>query len=447
MRIHSSNVDTHALSNCVTYVKVNIGMIRDSLLFCLPVIFATKTIIISSDGFRWDYYGRFETPGLDRIREKGVHVKNLANSFATVTFPNHYTLATGLYEESHGIVDNEMYDPVFNESFTMQTVDPKWWNGAEPIWVVSERVGKKAVCVNWVGCAIEGLRPTYWNEYKGELRYEDRVDRVVEKLSDDAELALLYFEDPDHTCHMFGPDSDELAEAIARVDSAVQYLLTKLDLETTNIIFTSDHGGYSVSKDRLIVLQEYSQMQFSLAANGAVAHVWPSDDPAEAVDELVEHFKAIDPRFAKCYRKEFVPRRLHYSENRRIAPIVCIAELGWSLVHTLEDAEKFRLKGSHGYDSSLDENSPMRPVFLAAGPDFITTGLRGTIMEPFENVHIFPLLAELLRIPTEKLPSINGTLHAVESILKRGQSAGSFVEQLLLASGFTASLAFVLATI
>ena len=417
-----------------------------SFLF-ITIAAARKTILISSDGFRWDYYGgTIPTPGLDRIRSAGLQVKNLINSYATVTFPNHYTLATGLYEESHGIIDNEMYDPVFNELFNMSTTDPKWWSQAEPIWITAEKNNIKTVCVNWVGCSIphgtDEIRPTYWNLYNGSITYEERIDRVVDKLfSGGADLGLLYFEDPDHTCHMFGPESNELRDAVERVDSAILYLLSKVHLDTVNIIFTSDHGGTAVSKERIVVLEDYTDSPFMLAASGAVAHVWPND--ISESETILKHFSSIESEKANCFLREDLPRRLHYTKNRRIGPIVCMAELGWTILKSRYDGERFELKGSHGYDAGEDDSSPMRPVFLAAGPDFVKTGL-DRVLEPFENIHVFPIVATLIGLSPESWPQINGSSDPIQILLSSSQKGSFSLEPWLLGLTFTVGMCFVL---
>lgn len=385
-----------------------------------------KTIVISADGFRWDYYGRVATPGLDRIKAGGVHVKNLENAFATDTFPNHFTLATGLFEESHGIVDNEMYDPVFNETFNMSTTDPKWWQGGEPIWITAAKAGKKSVCVNWVGCAIpiEGEYPTFWAPYNGYISYYERVDTIMNKLfTEDAELGMLYFEEPDHSCHGYGPDSNEVLDAIVRVDHAVAYLLDNIDVDEVNVVFTSDHGGYGISKEMTIVLQAYTNLEFYMPDGGAIANIWPVN--AQETDTLLTQFAGIHATQGRCYAKDQVPQRLHYRFNRRIAPIVCIAELGWSITKTTQDRERWHLKGSHGYDPTLDELSPMRPIFLARGPDIIAQGVDDAPLPPFQNVNIHPLIADLMGIPPEFMPMINGSVDNVSHILRRTTNAES----------------------
>ena len=388
----------------------------------LQVLSGRKTILISSDGFRWDYYGKFRTPALDKLRNRGVHVKNLENAFATVTFPNHYTLVTGLYEESHGIVDNDMFDPIFNEWFHMNTVDPKWWQGGEPIWVTANKSNIGSVCVNWVGCSVPvgNIRPTFWNPYDGNISFNDRVDTVVSRIlsgeTTGVDLGLLYFEEPDHSCHLHGPDSPQVADAISRVDEAIGRLLESVDLNEVNILFTSDHGGYTVSRDKLIILEDYisNDMQYFVSADGAVAHLWNLGDTN--VESLLELLCAIPAENARCHRKEDIAWGLHYSKNRRIGPIVCIAELGWSIVKSHQEANSFTLKGSHGWDARRDENSPMRPLFLAAGPDIIQSP---DILDPFANVHVFPLVHHLLGLDAGKSPMTNGTIEKVKHILNR----------------------------
>ena len=410
---------------------INVEM--KSLLFFIFQASARKTILISSDGFRWDYYGRVATPGIDQIKKSGVQVKNLINSFATVTFPKHYTLVTGLYEESHGIVDNEMFDPLFNETFSMETTDPKWWQGGEPIWVTAEKNGYKSVCVNWVGCSIphEGILPSFWNPYDGSISYRQRVDTIVDRLnSSSVDLGLLYFEEPDHSCHMFGPESEQVNAAIRRVDDAIQYLISRLP--DVNIIFTADHGGVEVGKDRIVVLEDFTELPFFLASGGAVAHVWPTYE--HETDSLLSDLQSISHHQAKCFHKASIPSRLHYSNNRRIAPIVCIARLGWTVVKSKQDANVFHLKGSHGYDSSKDDNSPMRPIFLASGPDIITQRPGDEPLPPFENVHIYPIIAELIGIDENKLPPINGTIGGMKSPLLK--KYGGYVNEVPVMMAF-----------
>ena len=394
------------------------GVFALTLSCGFSALFGHKTIIISSDGFRWDYYGRFETPGLDRLRGHGVHVKNLENAFATVTFPNHFSLVTGLYEESHGIVDNEMFDPLFEETFNMSTTDPKWWQEGEPIWVTANKSGVGSVCVNWVGCSvpIQNIRPTKWNEYDGSIPFPDRIKRVVGSLynSDDSiDLGLVYFEEPDHSCHMHGPDSQEVRDAISKVDAAVSFLLDSVNLDEINVIFTSDHGGFQVSREKLITLSDYLDgVDYFVSADGAVAHIWFSNETL--TDPILQLLADIPSEKGRCDKKQDVPTNLHYSNNRRIAPIVCVAELGWSFVSSQEAADAFLLKGSHGWDSHKDPESPMRPIFIGAGPGIVKSD---RMFEPFPSVDVYPLVHKLIGLSSDRLPDINGTIDRVKHLI------------------------------
>ena len=193
-------------------------------------------LLVSFDGFRWDYLERTDvpTPNFDSIVQNGVKAKGLINAFVTKTAPDHFTLVTGLYEESHGIVGNNMYDPVFKEIFYMGSktfLDPKWWNG-EPIWVTNQKANKKSAVVFWPGSEvkIEGQRPSHFLRYNGSLPFNKRIDYLVSQLEQDDPPSFLavYFNEPDHTGHKFGPNSPEVNRAIQFADKTTGYLLESL---------------------------------------------------------------------------------------------------------------------------------------------------------------------------------------------------------------------------
>lgn len=201
---------------------------------------SSTVLLISFDGFRWDYMEKFQTaltPNLHHIVNTGVKAKYLENAFVTKTFPNHYTIATGLYEESHGIVANSMYDPVFKAFFHIGNNETRWWNGGEPIWITNQKAGGKSATVFWPGSdvKIRGQYPTYYMKYDRHLSYEARVDRVIElltRIEEPPNFFTIYFEEPDHTGHLFGPDSKQVLSAVQKADNITGYLLRRLESKT-----------------------------------------------------------------------------------------------------------------------------------------------------------------------------------------------------------------------
>ena len=253
-----------------------------------------KVLIVSFDGFRWDYLARTNTPNFDRIVRHGVQARyGMKNAFITNTLPNHFTLATGLHEESHGIVGNTMFDPVLKEAFSLenrtQMSSPRWFDvGAEPIWVTNQLQTKngRSGCMQWVGCdaPIKGVAPTRHVPYTPEMSFETRIDNTIEwfKGPFPINLGLIYFEEPDETGHTFGPDSPEVTAMIESVDRVVGYLLNKLEekdlLEDMNLIITSDHGFTETGPDRVVNLDDYIQPStYRIFSSTPVAAILPND--------------------------------------------------------------------------------------------------------------------------------------------------------------------------
>ena len=193
-----------------------------------------KVLLISFDGFRYNYLDRTDTPWFDKLIQEGVKAKWIEDSYISQTFPNHYTIATGVYEETHGIVANRFYDPIMNKSFVYtskeDSSDPKFW-GAEPIWVTNQKQGHSTGVYFWVGSEvkIDGTYPTVYKPYNASVNWFERVDTVVSWLANqpvdgkelDINLALLYFSQPDHYGHKYGPESREVTEQIKRCDTIV----------------------------------------------------------------------------------------------------------------------------------------------------------------------------------------------------------------------------------
>jgi ectonucleotide pyrophosphatase/phosphodiesterase family protein 5 len=258
-----------------------------------------RVLLVSFDGFRWDYLSRSETKNhtlnFHRIMKDGIYAKRgIKNAFITKTFPNHYTIVTGLYEESHGIVANVMYDPVFNETFNIYNVkqerSPKWFdNGGEPIWVTNQLQDdcncRKTGVVFWPGdsASVKGVLPYRYLLYDKTMKNKTRVDTMVKWFTDKypVNLGLLYFEEPDSYGHEFGPDSPQMNEMIIGLDGVVGYLLDELKakgiLDSTDIIITSDHGMASTPNTTVINLDDHiSVNDYRIFASNPIGNILPN---------------------------------------------------------------------------------------------------------------------------------------------------------------------------
>ncbi|XP_046360522.2 ectonucleotide pyrophosphatase/phosphodiesterase family member 5-like [Haliotis rufescens] len=369
-----------------------------------------KLLLVSMDGFRYDYLDKVETPNFDDFARHGVKLPYMNNSFVTKTFPNHYTMVTGLHEESHGITENHMYDPVFNSTFSMRTHEPRWWNGGEPLWVTAKKQGLKTGTYYWPGSEVEirGVRPDYWLNYSDHTPYKERVDTVIDWFkTKGVQMATLYYPEPDHTGHVSGPDSPQIIQKVKEMDGILGYLVQKMKdngLENeVNLIVTSDHGMTSISKTRSLDLQSYLNNSdiVRVPSVGPVAHIQPVAGREDAVMALLRNVSHIT-----AFKKDDIPDHFHYKNNRRIMPIIAIADEGWMIYN--KDNEKSTLKGTHGFDNRL---MTMKPIFLARGPNFKTNFKS----DPIQNVDIYPLVCKLLNI--EPAPN-NGSLDRVSVFIQ-----------------------------
>lgn len=229
-----------------------------------------KLLLLSFDGFRWDYINRVPMPNFKSIMDEGVKVKQVESTYITKTFPNHYSLVTGLYAETHGIVANEMYDPVLNRSFSMETdsiYESQWWEEAVPLWVTIQKAGGKSGAAMWPGSdvKIHGMFPNQYLSYNSSVSFESRVERIIEWFSAPKEEAVdfgvLYWEEPDESGHRLGPQSTLMDAVIAGIDEKLGFLMNELKkaglYEKMNLIVTSDHGMVQLSADHIIELDQY----------------------------------------------------------------------------------------------------------------------------------------------------------------------------------------------
>lgn len=253
-----------------------------------------RLLLISFDGFRWDYLQKTETPNFNKFIKNGVTAKyGLTNAFVTKTFPNHFTIVTGLWEESHGIIANDMYDPSLNQSFTPSNKsameDPAWFSvGAEPIWVTNQLQnpkGRSGVYM-WVGggAPIKWVRPSRYVPYSKKVKMETKINTLIDWFTDEypINLGLIYSDEPDIAGHAYGPDSEEVAKKIKELDLSIGYLLKRLEekdlLKSMNIIITSDHGFTNTPENKTIDLDLFiDPTSYKLTATSPIANIWPNE--------------------------------------------------------------------------------------------------------------------------------------------------------------------------
>ena len=380
-----------------------------------------KTVIlISIDGFRADYTELFDTPNLHRLMADGAHAnEGMKPVYPSKTFPNHYSIVTGLYPAHHGIVSNSMYDPELDDTFAISDREaieiPVWWEG-EPIWTALQKQGGKAATYFWVGSETpyDGIRPDYWFTYDGDVPGEERVDQALEWLDlPDGErprFISLYFEDVDNAGHWNGPESVRTGAAVTTVDGYIGRLIAGLEdrgiFERVNIIVVSDHGMSQLSPERVVALDDYVSMDDLLYQDSTpLIGLWPAEGKTQAV---FDSLNGAHPNM-QVWMRDDVPERFHYAGNKRIPPIVGHLDDGWSLSRTREWAEANPDRftgGTHGYDN---EALSMRALFVAHGSAF----KKGVTVEPFENVELYNVMADILGIRPSENDGTPGSLDAI----------------------------------
>jgi predicted AlkP superfamily pyrophosphatase or phosphodiesterase len=391
------------------------GIRLPAILLALACLWAAPTapraaghppilILISFDGWRHDYIETQPAPNLKALAARGVRATSMIPSFPVLTFPNHYTVVTGLYPEHHGVVGNTMRDASMPERFTQSSEtakDARWWGG-EPVWVTAMRQGRRAATMFWPGseAAIGGMRPTYWKPYDKKFATPDRVAQALTWLAlpaaEQPSFVSLYFEEVDTAGHDFGPDSRELAEAATHLDDALGALVAgvhRLGLDDrTSIVIVSDHGMAPVSYDRVIYLDALIDLNtVDILEYGANLQLNPRDGDVEA---LYRRLHGKHPKLA-IYRRNEVPERLHFRDNARIPAIVGIPADGWTATSGQRLTQEELHVGAHGFEPRTPD---MGALFVAAGP----TLRKGLVVRPFENVNVYDLLCRILKIAPAK---------------------------------------------
>jgi predicted AlkP superfamily pyrophosphatase or phosphodiesterase len=372
-------------------------------------------ILVSFDGFRWDYLDRFSPPNFRRVMERGLRAEALIPVFPSKTFPNHYSIVTGLYAENHGIVANRFYDPSRAETYAMgnpETVADGTWYRGEPIWVTAERQGMVAACFFWPGseAAIDGIRPTLWRTYEHSTPNDLRVDTVVGWLRRPAgtrpHMITLYFSDVDGAAHQFAIATEQTRDAVMRVDHALGRLLAGIDSlpirDNIYLVLVSDHGMVDTGGDRITLLTSLVDATGLVVPDpGPVANIHVSGGQ-EAARALRDRLNTRLPH-GRAYLRAEVPERLHYRADPRVGDLVVIMDQPHMLEMPRHSNRRPRVFGMHGWDPA---EPLMHGIFVASGPGIAP----GTTIPRFSNTDIYPWLAQLLGLrPAER---IDGRLRA-----------------------------------
>ncbi|OTA82007.1 hypothetical protein M434DRAFT_401171 [Hypoxylon sp. CO27-5] len=398
-------------------------------------LFLPTTLIISLDGFRADFLNRGLTPRLNAFIKEGVSPLYMTPSFPSVTFPNHYTLATGLYPESHGVVGNTFWDPDLKSEFYYtdpnRSLDPKWWGG-EPFWVTAEEQGVRTAVHMWPGSEahIMGKEPSFLDKYNGKEKLPNKVSRILEFLDKPGvenpeadptnirpQIIAAYVPNVDADGHLYGPNSTEIRSTIRAVDTMLDQLFHGLEernlTNIVNVIIVSDHGMATTDVSRMIQIEDLVDMDKVEHLDG-----WPlvgirpkNPEDLQVLYEQAAQKSKSNPNFDVYLTNKNMPERYHFSNNKRIAPLWIVPKTGWAIVkrdefNIAEAKEKnlvYHPRGLHGYDH---EHPLMRAIFVARGPAF--PHQPHSKVEIFQNINVYNILCD--SVGMKAMPN-NGTLH------------------------------------
>ncbi len=378
------------------------------------------TVIISLDGDRWDYPDYYEMPFFDSLATVGVSAR-MEPSFPSSTFPNHYTMATGLVPDHNGLVNNSFWNPETGEGYairgTAARFDPRNYLG-EPIWITAQKQGVKCASIYWVGSdiAIKDTYPTYYRHWDEDPHwsFSERCDEIVRLLSlpekERPRLVMGYFDEPDHQGHVHGPIAPETKAMCEEMDSLMHSLYLRLKAlpygDKINFILAGDHGMTAISKDRFVRATDYISVDWLDQFVGSTpTSLWVKEGYVDTVYNALKDVEHI-----RVWKKGEVPEYLNYGTSDRVGDIIVCPDLGWQFgLHNGKNG------GTHGFDC---KEIDMMVAFRAVGPDFkvnyqapYTEGEQSS----FRNIDLYPLLCHLLGVKPEP---VDGKLERIQKILK-----------------------------
>ncbi|XP_058804211.1 bis(5'-adenosyl)-triphosphatase ENPP4-like isoform X2 [Phymastichus coffea] len=412
---------------------------------------APKLLVVSYDAFRYDYFERNVTPFLKDLRIKSTYTDYMRNVFVTKTFPNHFTISTGLFVETHGVVDSEYYDPKINKTFKYSHELFHYNNDILPIWILNENAdgNRHSGIMMWPGGDYEydGKKTIFHQSWNTSIPWKNRIDDIISWFNHPKtpiNFGMLYIEEPDFHGHGIGINNPRFNEILKKLDEITKYLHQKLKqncLTDVNVIHLSDHGMSSTTINRIINLTEFiDPADYKFVGISPVINIYPIEGKETLVYTNLKKASTVNKNF-DVYLKEDIPERYHFHNNPRIGPILVVAKIGYAF-QTLYDSfpwyeKEFNITinensefGVHGYDNN---NSEMHPFFFGLGPAF----LPACKVPPFDNTDLLPLFCEILDI---SCPQVNGTLsnlktcltkHHYEAILYNGIYIGGVVISIL----------------
>ncbi|XP_067141418.1 venom phosphodiesterase-like [Centruroides vittatus] len=376
-------------------------------------------LLISLDGFRSDYLERKLTPAIQWLAQCGVQGP-MQPVFPSKTFPNHYTIVTGLYPETHGIVDNKIYDPITKERFSVgnrESLKSIWWL-KDPLWVTNERENKKSAVYFWPGSEVKinNVRPTYFRTYNGKLPLECQIQTIFSWLDLPSDsrpsFITIHLNEPDTTGHNFGPYSKQMNETLESVDAFISELMTGLHkrdlLGCINVIIVADHGMEDTSCSRILTYDKYlGNLETEFLLYGVTARIRPKNSSEYSIKETVKMMKCKNEHF-RVYDKRQLPKRFHYSDNYRIDPIVIDLDPQWLIFKNShnESGKDLCDGGAHGYDNI---EPSMRALFVGHGPDFKSH----LVVKPFPNIELYNVMADLINVTAQPNNGTEGSLNHI----------------------------------
>ncbi|XP_064414955.1 ectonucleotide pyrophosphatase/phosphodiesterase family member 7 [Latimeria chalumnae] len=434
---HHSDVFQH---NILQYAEADIVKLElcskqsqikeESEIICKPIkknekrkIF-NKLLVVSFDGFRWNYDQDVDTPNLDYLVKEGVKAKHITPPFITMTSPSHFTTITGRWIEDHGVIHNVMFNPETQQRVPHKATQNRteWWdNGVLPLWITAQNQGRKSASFHYPGGGVKyrgqpvyrTLVESFDHPDRNETEWRENIDIVMKWFTqENFDFITLYYGEPDQVGHEVGPETEERRVVVRQIDRTIGYLINAIKRynlsDKLNVIITSDHGMTTVKKSpdvEEILISKYASyrklIKFDMVDVGGLGMLLPK---AGKEEELYQALKNAHPHL-KVYKKAEFPERFHYAKHERILPILVYGDLGYNI------NGRFILyinKGDHGFDN---EEMDMKTIFRAFGPDF----KKNYLAEPFDSVHIYALMCKLLGINPE--PN-NGSLAYTEKMLK-----------------------------